>query len=128
MMLPSIDLDDPLFQPQAPSMGVASHSTSAGSHPSGAMLGSQVFAAPERVPDSNVPAAAQFVPGVDMPPPPAQPAEENPQQQQQPVFSIPGPADEGMVPPESAAHSTAHEVCPTSASFACLVESTASTA
>lgn len=109
MMLPSIDLDDPLLHPQAPSMGVASHSTSAGSHPS--MLAGQVFAAPQRLPDSNVPAAGQFVPGATMPPPPTQPAEADPQQQ--PVFSIPGPEDDGMAPPDSAAHSTAHEVCPT---------------
>lgn len=110
MLLPSIDLDDPLLPPQAPSVGLASHSTSAGSHPSGHLAAGQVFAAHPSA-DANVPASNQFVPGAAAVPLIAQPHTAQPQQ----VFSVPGPQDQDLAPPQSAAHSAAYEV-----SYPCL--------
>jgi len=112
MMLPSIDLDDPLLNPQAPSMALASHSTSAGSHPAVPMPGDQVFAAPPPMPDSNAPAPDQFLPGPDAPPMGTQTADAH-QQQTPPhdqMFVMFDQEDHHLAPPQSAAHSIANEV------------------
>lgn len=115
MLLPSIDLDDPFLHPQAPSMALASHSTSAGSHPlAGPSPAGQVFAAPQHFPGLNTPAADQYIPGPEMSQP-AEPPADAPQQENVPrqrVFATSGPDEEGVpaAPPQSAAHSTAHEV------------------
>eukprot|EP00892_Ulva_mutabilis_P010863 jgi/Ulvmu1/8149/UM040_0046.1 len=112
MMLPSIDLDDAFLNPQAPSMALASHSTSAGSHPPVPTPADQVFTAPQRIPDSSAPAPDQFIPGPDMAQPAADPRQEDELAQQQ-MFAMPGQQEEEedvhIAPPQSAAHSTANE-------------------